>query len=136
MNAPLPAAADFLDTAMAQAKAGSMPLLDLISRAETLNNAGLVDLSIALYRQWIASVSGPQSSLVFVAQFNLGVLLGAKSDHIGAEAAYRAAVTINPKLFAAWFNLGSQLESLKRPDEALACWQSVADRILILLLVL
>ena len=127
MNAPLPAATDLFDAAMAQAKAGSMPLLDLISRAETLNNAGLVDSSIALYRQWIASVSGPQQALIFVAQFNLGVLLGAKSDHVGAEAAYRAAVTINPKLFEAWFNLGSQLESLRRPNEALACWQSVAD---------
>ena len=104
-----------------------MSLLDLIGRAETLKAAGRADASIALYRQWIASLSEQQLPLVFVAQFNLGVLLGAKADHVGAEAAYRAAIAVNPKLFEAWFNLGSQLESLKRPDEALDCWQSVVD---------
>ncbi len=127
MNDELPAAPDFFEAAMAQAQASAMSLLDLIGRAETLKAAGRADASIALYRQWIASLSEQQLPLVFVAQFNLGVLLGAKADHVGAEAAYRAAIAVNPKLFEAWFNLGSQLESLKRPDEALDCWQSVVD---------
>jgi len=127
LNDELPAAPDFFEAAMAQAQAGGLSLLDLIGRAETLKAAGRADASIALYRQWIASLSEQQLPLVFVAQFNLGVLLGAKADHVGAEAAYRAAIAVNPKLFEAWFNLGSQLESLKRPDEALDCWQSVVD---------
>ncbi len=127
MSDELPAAPDFFEAAMAQAQASAMSLLDLIGRAETLKAAGRADASIALYRQWIASLSEQQLPLVFVAQFNLGVLLGAKADHVGAEAAYRAAIAVNPKLFEAWFNLGSQLESLKRPDEALDCWQSVVD---------
>ena len=121
------AAQDPLAAALAQARAGTLALGDLVGLAESLGGAGRADAGIALYRQWIESVSAAQAPLVFVAHFNLGVLLGSAGDRSGAEAAYRAAIAIRPHFFEAWLNLGSQLESQGRPDEAIACWQTVAD---------
>ncbi len=98
-----------------------------MSLAESQVNAGRANAGITLYRLWIDSVSAAQAPMVFAAHFNLGVALGNSGDNSGAESAYRAAIASRPNFFEAWLNLGSQLEAQGRPDEAVACWQTVAD---------
>ncbi|MDH4393007.1 MAG: tetratricopeptide repeat protein [Aquabacterium sp.] len=113
--------------ASAPAAVASLALGDLLGQAEALVGAGAADQAVALYRQWAEAVRGPQAALAFVAQFNLGVLLGTAGDRAGAMAAYRAAIAIKADLFEAHLNLGTQLEAVGRTDEALACWQHVVD---------
>ena len=105
----------------------TLTLADLLSQAEALAAAGAAAQAAALYRQWAATVQGPQAGLVFVAHFNLGVLLGSAGDRAGAMAAYQAAISAKPDLFEAHLNLGTQHEALGQNDEALACWQRVVD---------
>src|SRR5262249_55006556 len=53
------------------------------------------------------------------------VSLSAEKDEAGAEAAYRKAITLNPNFVEARLNLGSLLERMNRPDEALATWREI-----------
>ena len=52
--------------------------------------------------------------------FNLGFLLDAEDDPAGAEAAFRRAVALEPKLDRAWYGLGLALIRLGRLDDAVA----------------
>jgi len=124
--ATLHAAPPLAGGAMTDAVA-ALTLAELLSRAEALAGAGVPAQAAALYRLWAATVQGPQAGLVFVAHFNLGVLLGTAGDRAGAMAAYQAAIAAKPDLFEAHLNLGTQHEALGQNDEALACWQRVVD---------
>jgi predicted O-linked N-acetylglucosamine transferase (SPINDLY family) len=46
-------------------------------------------------------------------------------DNAGAEQAYRDAIERNPNFIEARLNLGTLLERMGRPDEALATWQAI-----------
>lgn len=59
------------------------------------------------------------------AWFNLGVLLFAEGDMVGAEKAYQKALSIKPDLVHARFNLGMVCEKKGLLDEAIAQWQQV-----------
>jgi predicted O-linked N-acetylglucosamine transferase (SPINDLY family) len=132
MNAPAlpPAIADAhhagtLDHDLALARAGTMDLAELMTRAEQLSRSGLADASAQLYESWI---SNTQSPLRHVACFNWGTVLGALRRHAEAEKAYLEALAFQPDFLQARLNLAHQYEHLGRPDEALAQWQTVVDR--------
>jgi predicted O-linked N-acetylglucosamine transferase (SPINDLY family) len=60
-----------------------------------------------------------------MAQFNLGVILSNINDDVGAEAAYRAAIAQKPTFIEGILNLGTLLERLRRPEEALSVWRTI-----------
>ena len=58
-----------------------------------------------------------------VARINLGRLLHADGNLVGAESHFREAVRYEPDCALAWYNLGVVLEDAARPDEALPCYE-------------
>lgn len=58
-----------------------------------------------------------------IARINLGRLLHAEHNLVGAEAHFREAVRYDPKCALAWYNLGVVLEDLERGDDALPCYE-------------
>lgn len=58
-----------------------------------------------------------------VARINLGRLLHAEANLVGAEAHFREAIRYEPDCALAWYNLGVVLEDLGRPDDALPCYE-------------
>ena len=58
-----------------------------------------------------------------VARINLGRLLHAEANLVGAEAHFREAVRCDPSCALAWYNLGVVLEDLERTDDALPCYE-------------
>ena len=73
-----------------------------------------------LYREWIEA--NPQSLLVGIAWFNLGVALAREGNASNAVIAYRNALLLRPDLHAAAVNLGLLLEANGETDEALTTW--------------
>ncbi len=58
-----------------------------------------------------------------MAHINLGCLLHAAGDHVGAERHYRKALKHAPEHALAWYNLGVLLEDRQRAREALAAYE-------------
>ena len=58
-----------------------------------------------------------------VARINLGRLLHAEANLVGAEAHFREAVRYEPGCALAWYNLGVVLEDLERAEDALPCYE-------------
>jgi DNA-binding transcriptional MerR regulator len=58
-----------------------------------------------------------------IARINLGRLLHAEANLVGAEAHFREAVRCDPGCALAWYNLGVVLEDLERADDALPCYE-------------
>jgi DNA-binding transcriptional MerR regulator len=58
-----------------------------------------------------------------VARINLGRLLHADGNLVGAESHYREAVRHDPGCALGWYNLGVVLEDLDRPAEALGVYE-------------
>jgi DNA-binding transcriptional MerR regulator len=58
-----------------------------------------------------------------IARINLGRLLHADRNLIGAESHFREAVRHEPLCALAWYNLGVVLEDDKRADDALGCYE-------------
>ena len=58
-----------------------------------------------------------------VARINLGRLLHAEGNLVGAEAHFRETVRHDPTCALAWYNLGVVLEDLGRGDDALPCYE-------------
>jgi len=54
--------------------------------------------------------------------YNEGLALVDAGDFLGAEAAYRRAIALDPKLPEAWNGLGHALKKQKRYDESLAAY--------------
>ena len=124
MTTPTMAAASGTHQAFKRAARGNLPIAELFQAALTLTEAGQRPRAIELYRSWLQHTPSP---LAYAARFNLAVVLGDSGDTAGAEAAYRAALEQNPRFCEAQLNLGTLLERLKRPDEALAAWRRVLD---------
>jgi predicted O-linked N-acetylglucosamine transferase (SPINDLY family) len=120
----MPADALNFDRLVAQAQDGHLPLDVLIGHAEQLQAAGRLTDAARLYEVWIAHNATPAAS---VALFNLGVLLSTTGDLDAAEAAYRQAWTINPRLHQARINAGLVLERKHDADAALQLWLEVAS---------
>lgn len=60
-------------------------------------------------------------------EFNRGITLLARSDHVGATAAFRAATGIDDRHAETWFRLGQALFALKRYDEARQAFERASD---------
>ena len=110
--------------AMTQAQKGTLQIIDLFQAGQNLVEAGQRPMGIKLYHAWLANSSSP---LAYAVQFNLAVMLSDSGDTGGAEAAYRMALAQNPKFNEGHLNLGTLLERLKRPDEALASWRNLLE---------
>jgi predicted O-linked N-acetylglucosamine transferase (SPINDLY family) len=102
--------------------------LQLISIASKLNVAQRFTDVATLYQHWLNHCS---SAVNYIIQFNFGVTLTHLGQLSAAENAYHAALEQNPEFAQAWFNLGSLYERQKKPQEALAVWQSMLDKHLV-----
>ncbi|UGQ46607.1 O-linked N-acetylglucosamine transferase family protein [Massilia endophytica] len=111
-------------SAMAQATAGQLSIIDLFSTAQELTAAGQSGMAVELYRTWLGNSNSP---IAYAAWFNLGVLLSDRGDSAAAETCYRTAVAHNPRFSEGWLNLGTLLERLQRPNEALDAWRQVVS---------
>lgn len=107
---------------MAMAVKGQLSITDLFGAAAVLQDSGQVPAAIGLYRAWIEHTPSP---LIYAACFNLAVVLSNSGDDAGAETVLRKAIAQNPHFVEARLNLGTLLERIGRPVEALAMWQSV-----------
>jgi len=107
---------------MGRAASGELSITDLFGAAAQLQEAGHNQASIALYRVWLEH---SQSPLAYAAWFNMAVNLVTEGDEAGSEQAYRKAISLNPGFVEARLNLGTLLERMKRPDEALETWRTI-----------
>ncbi|SEO60229.1 Predicted O-linked N-acetylglucosamine transferase, SPINDLY family [Duganella sp. CF517] len=107
---------------MALAASGALSIGDLFGAAAVLQESGQLPAAIALYRTWILHTPSP---LVYAACFNLAVVLSNSGDDAGAEAVLRQAIAHNANFVEARLNLGTLLERVGRPEEALAMWNSI-----------
>lgn len=126
MATPTPASPtslfDATELAMSQSAQGKLPIIDLFGLAQRLSAAQQNGDAIKLYRNWLEHTPSP---LAYAAYFNLAVLLGDSGDTAGAESAYRSALASNARFSEAHLNLGTLLERLKRPQEALDSWRNI-----------
>ncbi|MFS2140420.1 glycosyltransferase [Duganella sp. Dugasp56] len=111
-------------SALALAQKGSLPIVELFQTGQNLVEAGERPLGIQLYRAWLANTPSP---LAYAVQFNLAVMLSDNNELNEAEAAYRMALAQNPRFNEGHLNLGTLLERLRRPDEALASWRALLE---------
>lgn len=109
---------------IAAAKNNRMDLNQLLALADQLTASGNSALLEVLYRTWIENTDSP---VKFVVCFNYGVLLAARNDNAGAEQAYRQAIAIKHDFIQPRINLGTILERMGRPQEAIAEWAQVVD---------
>lgn len=58
-----------------------------------------------------------------IARINLGRLLQADGNLVGAEAHYREALRYDPSCGVGWYNLAVLLEDSQRPEEAVGCYE-------------
>ncbi|MEN9866556.1 MAG: hypothetical protein RL748_2146, partial [Pseudomonadota bacterium] len=108
--------------ALRLAEQGALPLLDLFTTAERLNQAQLAGQVCELYKMWLQHTGSP---VAYAAQFNYAVSLSSMQRDGEAEAAYRAAIAQKPDFIEAHLNLGTLVERLGRPDEAILLWNAV-----------
>ena len=73
----------------------------------------------ARYAEWLATDTTPARA---VAAFNLGVLRSELGELDAADAAYRAALEVNPALHQARINAGLVAERLGREQAAVEWW--------------
>jgi tetratricopeptide (TPR) repeat protein len=59
--------------------------------------------------------------------YNQGLALANAGDFLGAEAAYRQAIALDPKLPEAWNGLGHALKKQKRYPESLAAYDRALE---------
>jgi len=121
-----------LETALAatekQAETGTLELMPLIQMTDRLGTFGRTNDVIRLYRCWLSHTKSP---VAHIARFNLAVALSSLEQLPEAEEAYRTAIFEQPDFAQSWFNLGAVIERQKRPDQALAIWQSMLDHPLV-----
>ncbi|NGZ05434.1 MAG: glycosyl transferase [Magnetococcales bacterium] len=107
--------------------AGDMNLVELIGHADRWMQAGQLEETIGLYREWLAmQVDHPQRHF---ALYNLGVVLLNSQDHAGARQAFEEAIGLQPDFYPSYINLGNALERLGLPGDAVACWRTLAERL-------
>jgi predicted O-linked N-acetylglucosamine transferase (SPINDLY family) len=103
---------------------GKQPFFDLIAYTSRLESAGLLPLSALLYQTWLTRNQSPYNHAV---NFNLGATLNTLGDTVGAEAAYRRAISMAPTFAQPRLNLGLLMERSGQVDAAMAEWQWIVD---------
>ncbi len=106
------------------ARSASMPLNELMERAQALQTAGRADDAAALYSAWVAHSALP---LRHVACFNWGTVLSNLGRHAEAETAYRSALETSPGFAPAHLNLGHLCERRGDVEGALLQWRGVFE---------
>ena len=104
------------------ARQGALDVMDLLNIVDRLNVAGRKSAGKDLYRLWIDHTASPY---LYVACFNLAVILAADGEYPQAESMNRKALDIKPDFIQARLNLGNNLEQLGRIEEGLEQWRSV-----------
>lgn len=112
------------EAAIASARAGTLPMVELMQIAEGLSANGLTDKSIELYRTWIES---NQSPLMQIACFNLGVTFSGIRNYVEARKWYEKALEYAPDFIQAHLNLGTCYEQLKDTEKAIAQWREALN---------
>jgi predicted O-linked N-acetylglucosamine transferase (SPINDLY family) len=100
--------------------AATLSFAEVLGAADVLTTQDNKAAAVGLYRDWLAHNDSP---LAYAVHFNLGVLLAGMQDNVAAEDAYRSALALNPVFAQAHLNLGSHLERLDEPEEALSQWR-------------
>jgi DNA-binding transcriptional MerR regulator len=62
-----------------------------------------------------------------IGRINLGRLLHADGNLVGAESHFREAIRNDPRCALAWYNLGVVLEDDKRTDDAIGCYEQATN---------
>jgi predicted O-linked N-acetylglucosamine transferase (SPINDLY family) len=109
-----------------QSRLKTVPLEALLSAVERARPHIGRPAEIAIYKRWIDANSG-NSSVLYAAWFNLGVLFAASDDHVSAAAAYGTALALRPDMHSAAINLGFMLEQFGQPEKALETWKRAAQ---------
>ena len=107
-----------------QAMAGTLAIVTLFEAAQQLNDLGQSAAAIELYQVWLAANRSPVG---FAARFNLAVCLSTVGNEAAAEQEYRLAIAENPNFVEPRLNLGTLLERVGRPDEAIAMWRTILN---------
>jgi len=110
---------------MKLAARGSLSITELFDAAATLERSGQRPAAVELYRHWLKHHA--RAPHAYAAWFNLAVSLVGENDTAGAEAAYRQSISLRPTFIEARLNLGTLLERLGRPAEALATWRDILE---------
>ncbi len=113
-----------LEALLTRARSG-LPLGELMSAANTLQQQGQLEAAALLYETWVAHCQSAAHKPV--ALFNWGTVLGSLRRHEAAEAAYRQALALKPDFAQARLNLAHQFEHLGRSEDALATWREVYE---------
>ena len=80
-----------------------------------------------LYRTWLVyNASNPFAHAIF---FNYGCILTSNNNLEGAKAILRESIRLNPDFYSSYINLGNVLERMGSAEDAVACWQTVVDRL-------
>ena len=117
---------DLFQTAALKAKAGELPIGELIAAAAAIAAAGQVGQARELYDIWIkANGDDPK---IQVALFNNSALATEQGDDVSAEGDLREALARDPNFLPAYINLGSALERAGAIDGAIAQWREAAGR--------
>ena len=116
---PVPQA---LDLGIKIAQQAALPLINLFVLAERLTKAEQLESACELYRVWLAHTPSP---IAYAAHFNMAVCLSSLDRNTEAEVAYRQAIAMKPDFIEAHLNLGTLMERLGRPNEAVALWNLV-----------
>jgi predicted O-linked N-acetylglucosamine transferase (SPINDLY family) len=103
---------------------GILRIDQLFQKTQSLVDQGMQVEAVQLY---LAYATQPASEKRHMALYNLGSLQQAQGDMPGAEASYRACISIDPSLGQAAVNLGLLLEKTGRKQEALEQWHQVAN---------
>ncbi len=106
------------------AQMGMLRLDQLFTKAQSLVDQSMQAQAVQLY---LAYITQPKSEKRHMALYNLGSLQQAQGDKVGAEASYRACISMDPSLGQAIINLGLLLEKTARKQEALEQWHKVAN---------
>ncbi|SFK84384.1 tetratricopeptide repeat protein [Methylorubrum salsuginis] len=117
-------AAELQERELARIRAGQLDLAGLVHATETLKQAGRPELTIELYKSWIAL--NPDHPLLYAAMFNYGMALSDQKDVTGAVNVLRETARLKPDFYAAQINLGSALERLGQVGAAVSAWNGVA----------
>ncbi|MBF0183975.1 MAG: tetratricopeptide repeat protein [Magnetococcales bacterium] len=105
----------------------SLPVPELLQLASQLSDNGESQKMVDLYRIWLAY--NGEDPLAHAIHFNLGTCLSQGSDLALAHVAFQEAIRLNPDFYPAYINLGGLLDRSASPQEAIACWQKVIERL-------
>ena len=104
------------------ARKGTLPLAELLTMAESLQNSGMTDAALELYEVWTGHSSDSNKSL---AMFNYGSLLQSTGKTAEAEKIYRECLAERPYFAQPCINLGLILERRGEREQAIAIWNGL-----------